>query len=95
MRCCSGDGGNIGYTQPFSKTFVVAEDKDFVLLDRSTQSKAELISLKGRRIAAHGGIRRICVEKVASIQSAVAVKLKDGAMKLVGAAFGGDVDHAS
>ena len=88
-----GDHRELRLTLAFPQAFVSCEKEGLVGDDGSSQRESELIPFELRRIAANGGILWVQVEGITGVQIVIAVKIKQGAMQLIAAGFGDDVDH--
>src|SRR5207245_152617 len=68
----------VGHSQNFSKTFIVREIKDLVVMNRSTDHAAKLVALEWRN--------GICwaVKEVLRVQRRVSQKLKNIAVNVIG-----------
>ena len=81
--CVVGHHAHVAYCQRLPETFVIAEQKQLVFLQRAAQRAAELISPERR----NGGP----IEEVARVQIAIAQKLEQRSVQTIGA---GLRDHA-
>ena len=75
--------------------FVGSEEKRFVLDDGPAEREAELVVAECALADVVSRLIDGAVEEVAGVEQIVAHEREDGAMKLVGAGPGDDVDHGS
>ena len=66
-----------------AESFVVAEEKQTILLNRSADAAAELVTAERSRLAFGAG-HRTEIENGSRVQRAVAEKLKRGSVELIG-----------
>src|SRR5207244_7807127 len=76
-----GNDGDAAQRQPLPESFIISEQKHFVLLERPAQRRSKLIPLERRY---RGQVRSIGdVEEIAGVQSTVAQVFEDRSMQLV------------
>src|SRR5262245_52826513 len=85
---CSGNTRALRKPASLTTPLFVPEEKSPVLNDRSAEVEAEVVITKS-------GFRLISSieEEIVCVQCVVAKELESGAVKLVAAAFGNQVDH--
>ena len=87
-----GHRGSDDATDELASALIVGEEEGLVSTDRTAEDEAELIAAKFGFIGIGRSGRS---EKIAGVQVFVAEELEDGAVKIVAAGFGGEIDDAA
>ena len=95
MRTYIRYGHDVGDDLRASQTFEIAEEKQFVFLDRPSKAGAELILTKRRRPRSRVSGLDDVVEEVPRFELVVAEKLVNGSVKIIGARAARRIDHGA